>query len=276
MNRQIERSALGAWWHGHTPADRAVRLGIGGGGLDRKPLGLLCSLLAKDLIKGAHAITPVGGLDVDLLIAHGALSELTASYVGLERYGLAPHFRAARQSGALRFNEWSEFAVVGGLRAACERLPFYPARIGGDVVAQAGFRPVEDPYSGERLVAIPALPLDIALIHADLADAAGNAVILGAPHVDPLMARTACTTLLSCERLVSTDELLQAAGRAGCDLLAIDVGAVLELPGGYGSRRSDASVQGAEPAPDRIRAYLAAAAERAPAEGLRALMQERS
>ena len=65
-----------------------------------------------------------------------------------------------------------------GLRAAAQRLPFLPMRagLGSDVlVNNPAIRTVTSPYAGpdgehEELVAVPALHLDVALVHLNRAD----------------------------------------------------------------------------------------------------------
>ena len=76
------------------------------------------------------------------------------------------------------FREWDEGMFGIGLRAAAQRLPFLPARAGlGSAVMDndSTLRTVTSPYDdGEELVAVPALNLDVALVHMNRADCFGN------------------------------------------------------------------------------------------------------
>ncbi len=81
---------------------------------------------------------------------------------------------------------------------------------------------------------MPALELDVALVHANVADAAGNAAFLGPdPYFDDLMAQAAKTAYVSCERVVATDDLLAEAGCAhALRLSRLWTDGVVEAPGG--------------------------------------------
>src|SRR5690606_28944038 len=108
---------------------------------------------------------------------------------------LEPHFRAARERGAIEVMELDEGMLQWGLYAAALRLPFLPTRagLGSDVVrVNPELRTVRSPYGDESLLAMPALHLDVALVHANRADARGNGQILGPdPYFDRLFCMAA-------------------------------------------------------------------------------------
>ncbi|WP_305016651.1 CoA transferase subunit A, partial [Amycolatopsis sp. WAC 04182] len=125
-----------------------------------------------------------------------------------------PHFRAARQAGGIEFAEYDEGMFMFGLLAAAHRLPFLPTRAGlgsGVLRVNPDLRTVRLPYGdGEELVAVPALTMDVALVHLSRADARGNAQYLGPdPYFDDLYAKAAGRCYVSCERLVDTADLLK-------------------------------------------------------------------
>jgi glutaconate CoA-transferase subunit A len=67
---------------------------------------------------------------------------------------------------------------------------------------------VQSPYGGEELLAVPALRLDVALVHLNRADERGNASFLGPDlYFDDLFCAAADKAYLSCERVVPTAEL---------------------------------------------------------------------
>jgi glutaconate CoA-transferase subunit A len=205
---------------------------IGGSSLSRKPMHLVRALAARgpgDL----ELIVDVGGPEVDLLIGVGKVRRVRYAYVGFEVMGLAPHFRRARESGSLAFEEWTEYTVMAGLDAAIKGVPFLPTRAGlaTDVLrVNQSLKTFQDPFRGETLVAVPALRPDFALVHVNLADPSGNAVILGDGHVDVLCAKAARTTILSAEKIVSPEEI-QRYGR-DVQIHRIHVDAVVEAPWG--------------------------------------------
>lgn len=218
-----------------------MTVGVGGWGSRRKPMALVQALVRT----GVRDLTVVsfGGPDVGLLCAAGRVRRLVFGFVSLDSVPLEPHFRAARQAGAIEVTELDEGMVVQGLRAAAWRLPFLPVRAGNgsDVMtANPHLATVRSPYAGadgahEELVAMPALRLDVALLHLHRADAAGNGVCLGPdPFFDDLFAAAADRTVLSVEKVVPTSELLALAGLQGLLLPRFRVRAVVEAPGGAG------------------------------------------
>ena len=96
-----------------------------------------------------------------------------------------------------------------GLRAAGMNLPFLPTRvgIGTDVLKNnPHIKFVESPYDDkEKLVAMPAIKLDVALLHVNESDEKGNTLIFGPdPFFDDLFARAASKTFVSTEKLVDS------------------------------------------------------------------------
>lgn len=205
---------------------------IGGSSLSRKPMGLVRAL-GRSGRKNLTLIVNVGGPEVDLLLGLGVVSKVIYAFVGFEVMGLAPNFRRARQAQIVEFEEWTEYTVMAGLDATIKRVPFLPTRSGlaTDVLTvNHAFKTITDPFTGQRLVAVPALHPDFALIHVNYADVRGNGVILGDGHIDVLCAKAAKTTFMSCERLVHADEL-QRFGR-DVQILRIHTQGVLEMPWG--------------------------------------------
>lgn len=187
-----------------------MTVGIGGWGSRRKPMMLLRELVRS----GVRDLTVVsfGGPDVGILCATGQAGRVVHGFVSLDSIPIDPHFAAARREGRVSTTELDEAMLVAGLRAASRRLPFEVLRngIGSDAVAMnPGIRTIVSPYAdGETLVAMPAIPLDMALLHVEQADAVGNAQCLGPdPFFDELFARAAAMTLVSAERIVTTAEL---------------------------------------------------------------------
>ncbi|TWF93752.1 CoA transferase subunit A [Saccharopolyspora dendranthemae] len=191
-----------------------MTIGIGGWGSRRKPMALVRAILRSDLKD--LTLVSYGGPDVGLLCAAGKLRKVVYGFVSLDSIPLDPHFRAARQRGELDVAEYDEGMVLAGLRAAAARLPFLPTRagLGSDVMAlNPDLRTVRSPYAdGEELVAMPALNLDVALVHMNRADRYGNGQYLGPdPYFDDLMCAAAERSFLSCERIVETEELTETA-----------------------------------------------------------------
>ncbi|HTQ89189.1 MAG TPA: CoA-transferase, partial [Streptosporangiaceae bacterium] len=166
-----------------------MTIGIGGWGSRRKPMALVRAILRaplKDL-----TIVSYAGPDVGLLVASGQARRVVTGFASLDSIPLEPNFRRARQAGTVELTELDEGMLHWGLLAAAHRLPFLPIRAGlgsGVLEVNPELRTVRSPYSDEEeLVAMPALRLDVALVHMNRADARGNGQYLGPdPYFDDL------------------------------------------------------------------------------------------
>ncbi|MDI7066683.1 CoA-transferase, partial [Klebsiella pneumoniae] len=105
-----------------------MTIGIGGWGPRRKPMALVREIVRSNLKD--LTVVAYGGLDVGLLCAAGKVRKLVFGFVSLDVIPLEPHFRRAREQGALDVWELDEGLLQLGLRAAAARLPFLPTRVG--------------------------------------------------------------------------------------------------------------------------------------------------
>ena len=95
-------------------------------------------------------------------------------------------------------------------------------------------RTVQSPYDdGETLVAMPALRLDVALIHMNRADAHGNGQYVGRdPYFDEWFCMAADRAFMSCERVVPTEALLAGGPLQSLSINRMMVQGVVEAPNG--------------------------------------------
>jgi glutaconate CoA-transferase subunit A len=214
--------------------ESGMTIGIGGWGSRRKPMALvraICRSGLQDL-----TIISYGGADVGLLCAYGKVRRLIAPFVTLDSIALEPHFRQARQNGTIEFTEYDEGMFMFGLYAAAHRLPFRPtyAGLGSDVMrVNPGLKTVKSPYGEEDLVAVPALTMDVALVHLNRADARGNALYLGPdPYFDDLFCKAAEASYVSCERIVDTADLTKEGPVQALLVSRAQVTGVVETPNG--------------------------------------------
>jgi glutaconate CoA-transferase subunit A len=208
-------------------------VGLGGAWMANHPMAAVRELIRAH-VTDLHVIGSLCSIDVDLLIAAGAVSELTFSMVSLEAYGLAPHFRAAVQDGTLRINEISGVAFNIAIDAGARNVPYLPmAGLGASQLPEVTpslYAAITCPFTGVALLAVRALVPDVAIIHVRRADAAGNAQVDGPLGLDPELARAARHVVLTCEELVSTDVI--AAHAATTHIPGFLVDAVIEAPWG--------------------------------------------
>ena len=173
-------------------------------------------LIVRGLIKrGVKNLTVVGaassGLEIDLLIAAGCARKVVAPYVGGEALApIGPAFRAAAEKGRLEVFELDEAMYYAGLRAAAQRVPFNPWRSGVGTSfpeMNPAIKSFQDPLNGETLLAIPAIDIDIAFLHAAVSDAYGNVQYIGHGYGDRAIHAAADATFVQVESIVSNEEI---------------------------------------------------------------------
>ncbi len=182
---------------------------IGGWGMVRKPLTLVRAI-AKSNLKDL-TVMGLAGMDLDLLIAAGKVKKAITGFVAFEGgEGRAVAYDAARQKGKIEYMELSENMIISGWKAAAERIPFYPTRsgLGTDILQyNPEIKTFKAPYTGEKLVAMPALRADVALIHANEASSEGYATIKGDRLWDHIIMRAADKVFVSAEKVIPRYEL---------------------------------------------------------------------
>jgi acyl CoA:acetate/3-ketoacid CoA transferase alpha subunit len=212
-----------------------MTVGIGGWGSRRKPMALVRAI-ARSSLRDLTLVS-YGGPDVGLLCATGKVRKVVYSFVSLDSIPLEPHFRAARQEGRVETFELDEGMFLLGLQASAWRVPFLPTRVGlgTDVMTlNAALKTVRSPYAdGEELVAMPALDLDVALVHMNRGDQGGTGQFLGIdPYFDDLMLMAAQKRFMSVERIVPTDDFLREGPVQSLRVNRLMVDGVLETPNG--------------------------------------------
>ena len=176
--------------------------------------------------------------DFQILAAGRAIDRCDISYViGLERRGYSPNARRFVESGAVRMVEWSNAGLAWRYKAAAMGVPFLPARVmlGSDTFRYSSAREIDCPFTGQKLMAVPALFPDVGIIHVHEADIYGNARIQGISVVDLDLARACKRLILTTERLVPTESFRLDPGRTSIPYFLVD--AVCQVP--FGSYPAD-------------------------------------
>ncbi len=145
---------------------------------------------------------------------------------------MSPHARRVMESGTVQVAEWSNYTLALRYTAAAMGVPFVPARslLGTDTLAHCPAKVIACPFTGEKLVAIPALYPDVAAIHVHEADRYGNSRFTGTSVADIDLARASKRVIITCERLVPHEEMRQEPHRTQIPFLCVD--AVCEVPFG--------------------------------------------
>jgi glutaconate CoA-transferase subunit A len=205
------------------PVDEAVRrfvadgdyLASGGFGGDRIATALLHAIVRQkkqNLGLAGHTATH----DFQILCAGNQtgrgklLARCDVAYIiGLEARGLSPHARRVVEAGEVELCEWTNYSLAVRFEAAAKGVPFLPVRsmAGTGTFQHSAARQIRCPFTGVEVVAVPALWPDVAVIHVHEADCYGNCRIRGTSVSDWHVARAAKKLIVSCERLISSDEI---------------------------------------------------------------------
>jgi len=206
---------------------------IGGAWLSSHPMALVRQLIRSG-IRNLNVMTILGSVDIDMLVGAGCVDRLMFSFVSMEAYGLPPNFRRAIEKGELKYDEISGLAIIIGFEATGRGVPFLPYRgpFGSDYLKQRPdfYKKIVCPFTGEEMTAVPAIKPDVAIIHAQRADPAGNIQIEGTAGSDLELAKAARRVIVSVEEVVPTEVLRENPFKTKIPRIYVDM--VIEQPFG--------------------------------------------
>ena len=208
-----------------------------------------------------------GVYELDLLLGARLIKALDHTYIGMEVYGISNCLRREVESGRVEHCvEWSNAAIAWRFKAAAMGVPFIPTRsmLGTDTLEYSAAKVVEDPFGGGPIALLPALILDVGLIHVHRADKYGNAQIDGISGFAFELARASKRLIISTEEIISTDEIRKKPDRTIIPYYLVD--AVIHAPFGshpgemcYEYERDEAQIKGwveASKTPETTQEYL--------------------
>jgi glutaconate CoA-transferase subunit A len=185
-------------------------LALGGMTIYRRPVAFVRELLRRDpRPKDLTLLCFTASYESDLLVGAGCVSTIRSAYFGLESFGLAPMFTEAANKGNIRILEETEASLAMGIRAKAAGVGFMPSNawIGTDLPRlRPDIKTVIDPYSGEELMAFPAISCDVAVLHGLEGDADGNVKLNQNLGVDIELIYIAETVIATVERWVEKCE----------------------------------------------------------------------
>ena len=169
----------------------------------------------------------------DQMIGMGAARKLVFSYGGNPGVGSLHRFRDAIENGwprRIELEEHSHAGMANRYAAGASDLPFAAMRgyVGTDLMERTNVALITCPFTGEQLVAVPALRPDVAIVHAQEADRHGNVQLWGIPGVQKEAVLASKRSLVTVEQIV--DELELRPGGAVIPGWTIDL--VAQVPNG--------------------------------------------
>ena len=200
-------------------------------GTVRCPMSLVREVVRqgkKDLRVAGQGVT-----ELDLWLGAGLVKTLDITYIGLEVYGTSRALRREVESGRVeKVVEWSNGGITWRFKATSMGVPFIPIRamLGTDTLKYSAAKVVDCPFTGQKVCLIPALILDVGLIHVHRADKYGNAQIEGISGFAFEMSRAAKRLIISAEEIVDSEEIRCYPDRTMIPYYLVD--AVVEAPFG--------------------------------------------
>lgn len=198
-------------------------------GTVRCPMTLVREVLRqgfKDLRVAGQGVT-----DLDLWLAAGVVKALDITYIGLEVYGVSHALRRAVESGQVeKVVEWSNAGISWRFKATALGVPFIPVRsmLGTDTLKYSSAVVAECPFTGQKVALLPALILDVGLMHVHRADRYGNCQVEGITGFGFEFARACKRLIISAEEIIPTEEIRRYPDRTLVPYYLVD--AVVHAP----------------------------------------------
>lgn len=208
---------------------------LGGATFHRAPMEFIRELIRqgkKDLV----LVDREPAIDFDMLIGAGSVAKVRAGLLSFELLGFAPNFRKKSEAREIITKEGACQPIIAGFRAAAMGIPSLPVKgmLGSDLLDISEIigsqMQVEDPFTGEKLIAVRAIEPDVTVIHAQQADEYGNARIEGPVYEDVIKAKAAKTVVVTAEEIIPSDEFRKDPGATSIPHFIVD--AVVHAPNG--------------------------------------------
>jgi glutaconate CoA-transferase subunit A len=221
-------------------ADEAVRrfvregshVAIGGCLYSRTPTAIIHEII-RQKVSDLTISRSLLGMEGDLLVGATLLRRAITSWwsVGYA-WGISRVMRKAVEEQRVAFEEWSHLSLGLRYRAAAMGLTFLPtfSMLGSDLQRVNAVETITCPYSGEKVLIVPALYSDVGIIHAQMADEAGNVQVGGYEFMDQDIARSSERVIVTVEKVVNSKEIRKHPDRTTIPFFCVD--AIVKVPFG--------------------------------------------
>ncbi len=210
------------------PLDEAIRrfvkdgaqIALGGFTINRNPMAAAYEIV-RQRVRDLHVVCHSHGQALDVLIGAGCVKRVEVAYGANGRFAsTCIRFRKAVEGGQIEFEDYSNNQMSLRFLAGALGVPFMPSRsgFGTDVIKMEGFGPdvrkepkvarkklvvSPNPFNEEeRVVLLPALTPDVALVHAQYVGEDGTVRIKGLTFTDLEQAKSADVVIVTCEEIV--------------------------------------------------------------------------
>lgn len=225
---------------------------IGGFTINRNPMAAVYEIIRQG-IRDLHLYAHSNGQGMDELVGAGCVKRIEIAYGGSGRFApTCVRFKKAVRRGEILFEDYSNYHMTLRFLAGAMGVPFLPTRssLGTDILEKWGFPAslreeepripdrkavvIDNPF-GEwqdtsKLVLVPAINPDVALIHVQKADRQGTSRIKGLTFADVEQAKSARALIVTCDELVEEEELREDPDQNQIPFFCVD--AVVHVPYG--------------------------------------------
>jgi glutaconate CoA-transferase, subunit A len=208
---------------------------FGGATFHRAPMEFVRELVRQGK-KELNLIDREPAMDFDLLIGAGCVAKVRTGMLAFEVFGMAPNFRKKSEKGEIVTKEGACQPIIAGFRAAAMGLPSLPVKgmLGSDLLTISEVvgsqKEIQDPFTGETMIAVRAIEPDVAVIHAQKADEYGNIRIEGPFYEDVIKAKAAKKVVVTVEELIPNRDIRKMPEATTIPHFIVD--AVVEIPKG--------------------------------------------
>ncbi len=215
-------------------------IAFGGFTQNRHPMSFIREMIRqgkKDLVVYGHS----SGIDLDILVGAGAVKRAEIAYVGDEQFVTpSPNFGKAAEEGKLEIQDYSNYGATLRFLAGAMGLPFMPAKtmLGSDMLksgsdkgkSEKKFHLMECPFTGEKVVLLPAAKPDLAIIHAQMVGEGGTVMIYGQKFADDIIAKAAKEVVVTAEEILPEEQIRQKPALTCLPFFEVD--AIVKSPFG--------------------------------------------
>lgn len=213
-------------------------VGIGGQNIARCQMATVHEIIRQ----GKKNLNLVGcnlSIQGDMLVAAGLVKRAECGTVNLERFGTTFSFKRAIEEKKMEIEDYSHCSMVSRFLAAEMDIPFMACRslLGSDILKSKApstnkkYEIVDNPWNkGEKVMLLPALSPDVAIVHVQKADEIGNLIMEGILFHEPELIRASKTCIVTCEELISSEVIRHNPDQTTIPYHFVD--AVVEVPYG--------------------------------------------
>ena len=207
-------------------------IAIGGCLYSRTPTAVIHEII-RQRIAGLTLSRSLVGMEADILLGSALLRKVVTSWWSIGyAWGISKAMRLAVEQHLVTFEEWSHLSLGLRYRAAAMGVTFLPtfSMLGTDFEKTNDVKSIVCPYSGERMLLVPALYPDVGIIHAQMADEYGNVHIGGYEFMDQDIARASERVIVTVEKIVDSSTFRKQPDTTTIPFFCVD--AVVKVPNG--------------------------------------------